>query len=335
MKGSKPPSIVEAFTGEIPRETQIRHGLAEPTPDPVPESPAKSPPSPWRLGMSGWFSVAKRTISETGKDRVTAVAGGVTFFGLLALFPAITALVSIYGLFADPITIAEHISVLQRFFPTGALEIIQGQIEAIASTPGSALSVAGIIGLLAALYSANGGMKSLISALNVAWVETEGRGFIRLNLLALGFTLGGIVLIIALIGAITIVPILLNLLPITDQMATWIGAIRWPIMLVVLLLAMAALYRWGPCKKDAKWHWVSPGALLATVGLIAASALFSFYAANFANYNETYGSLGAVVGLMMWLWIAAIVVLVGAELNAAIEHHLKEKAPSKPAGDRS
>ncbi|WBU57312.1 YihY/virulence factor BrkB family protein [Paracoccus sediminicola] len=289
----------------------------------LPAPRADAPDSPWRMRLGEWWRVLKATIREIGKDRVTSVAGGVVFFGLLALFPAITALVSIFGLVADPVVIEDQLDNLEQVVPPSALDIIRGQIESIISSPGTALSFAGIAGLLATLWSANGGMKALMGALNVAWVEQESRGFVKLNLISLGMTLGAIVLIIALVTAIAVLPALLDWLPLPESTVSMFSAIRWPIMFAVLLLSISLLYRFGPSRDDAHFSWVSPGALFAAVGLVGASSLFSFYAANFASYNETYGTLGAVVVLMMWMWIAAIVVLVGAELNAVAERHLR------------
>lgn len=287
-------------------------------------APRDNPPaSPWGLRPADWWSVLKGTASEFSKDRATAVAGGVTFFGLLALFPAITALVSIFGLVADPAVITEQLDNMAEFVPPSALDIIRGQVEAIVNSPGTALSFAGILGLMATLWSANGGMKALMDALNVASLQDESRGFVKLNIVSLGMTLGAVVLLCALIGAIAVLPAVLDWLPLPEETRDFFSMIRWPIMFAVLLLAISLLYRWGPSRRDPGFRWLSPGALLAAIGLVGTSALFSFYASNFANYNETYGTLGAVVVLMMWLWISAIVILLGAELNSVAETHVR------------
>ncbi|MFC3168562.1 MULTISPECIES: YihY/virulence factor BrkB family protein [Paracoccus] len=327
---STTPGVLDALFGDLDDRARRRFGMkTDGAPEPVPAArthPKGKDVGLWDLTKADWMAIAKSTFGQIGTDRVTAVAGGITFFGLLSLFPAITALVSIYGLVADPATISGHLDMLQSFLPQGALEIIRGQVESITSSPGTALSLAGIAGLLVAFYSANGGMKALLSALNVAFFQTETRGFLRLNLVSMAFTLGGIVMIILMLGIIAVIPILLQMLPLTSTTSTWVGLIRWPIMFGVLILALAALYRWGPDAPDSRWRWISPGAVLAAVGLVLTSILFSWYAANFANYNETYGSLGAVIALMMWLWFASTVVLVGAEVNSEIESHLKKLA---------
>jgi len=343
-------SVTDALFGDLPPETRRAYGLPEVAPGDLPETgkagtvdaiKAATPPeqipggpdSPWELSKSSWMEVLKRVFEEISKDRVMSVAAGVTFFGLLALFPAITAFVSIFGLIADASTIGSLTDMMDRLLPGEAAGLLEDQITAILDAPSASLSIATVIGLGFALYSAMGGAKALIEALNVAWFETEKRGFLKLNLVALAFTLGAIVLLIVMIGVIAVVPILLEWLPLGGMTETVVAWVRWPIMFGVLLIALAALYYWGPDKRDAAWHWISPGALLASVGLVVASLLFSWYVANFGNYNKTYGSLGAVIILMTWLWIAAMVVMMGAELNSEAERQVaKEKGlPLKDA----
>ena len=337
---STSPGVLDALFGDLDDRARQRFGMK--TED---GSDAKAPvavhPKGKDVGLrdltkADWMEIAKSTFAQIGIDRVTAVAGGITFFGLLSLFPALTALVSIYGLVADPAAISGHLDLLDSFLPQGALDIIRSQVGAITSSPGTALSIAGIGGLLVAFYSANGGMKALLSALNVAFFQTETRGFIKLNLVSMAFTLGGLVMIILMLGVIAVIPILLQMLPLADSTSTWVALIRWPIMFGVLILALAALYRWGPDAPDSRWRWISPGAVVAAVGLVLTSILFSWYAANFANYNETYGSLGAVIALMMWLWFASTVVLIGAEVNSEIEKYLRKLAgvPDKRQADQ-
>lgn len=327
---SSPPGVLDALFGDLDDSTRSRFGMKTEDP-PRAKTPARPHPAGKTIGLrdltrADWIKIAKSTFEQIGTDRVTAVAGGITFFGLLSLFPALTAFVSIYGLVADPATISGHLDLLQSFLPQGALDIIRNQVEAITSSPGTALSLAGIGGLLVAFYSANGGVKALLSALNVAFFQTETRGFLRLNMVSMAFTLGGLVLVVLMLGVIAVLPILLQMLPLAQSTSSWVAVIRWPIMFGVLILALAALYRWGPDAPDSRWRWISPGAVLAAVGLVVTSILFSWYAANFADYNETYGSLGAVIALMMWLWFASTVVLVGAEVNSEIENHLRDLA---------
>ncbi|TRW97268.1 YihY/virulence factor BrkB family protein [Paracoccus sp. M683] len=342
-KPSRPPSVLDALFDDLDDQTRQRFGIGQdreraeglwrrrrrrldfteilPPPDQV--GPPGAAKSPWQLSMSDWVAIAKRTMTQIGEDRVTAVAAGVTFFSLLALFPAITAFVSIYGLFADPQKIVDNFEMLNRFIPAEALRIVLDQTERITAAPQAALSFASVMGLLIAFYSANGGTKAMISAMNVAWFQKEKRGILRLNLLAMGFTMGAAALVVVMFSLIAVLPAVVGFLPVdryTEALVSWL---RWPIIFVAAMLALAVFYRFGPSRRSARWHWITPGALFAAVGLGAASMLFSWYAGNFANYNQTYGSLGAVVGLMMWLWIASMVVIVGAEINSEVERQIK------------
>ncbi|MBU2959057.1 YihY/virulence factor BrkB family protein [Paracoccus sp. 1_MG-2023] len=322
---NKNPGIVAALLGPLDDDTRRNYGLD--TSRPIESSaPAGRPARMRDLGPGDLWSIIRATVASIGEDRVSSVAGGVTFFGLLSLFPAITAFVSLYGLLSDPAGIEGQMDLLDDLLPASALEIIRGQVVAIASAPTSALSVAGLLALLIAFWSANGGMKALLSALNVAVMQGETRGFVRLNLVAMTFTLGGLLMIALMLVVIAVVPAALQLLPVGWGAETLITYSRWPIMFAVLIMGLAAIYRWGPAVPDSRWRWISPGAIMAAVGLVVISMLFSWYAANFANYNETYGSLGAVIALMIWLWLNATIVLVGAELNAEVERHLKRKA---------
>jgi membrane protein len=292
---------------------------------------------PTEIPLSGWIGIAKRTYAEIGSDRVLAVAAGVTFYALLALFPAITALVSLYGLVADPGTIVEHLAAIERFLPAGAVDILRDQITRIAEGGETRLSLAFGISVALALWSANAGVKAVFDALNVAYGETEKRGFIRLNLTSLAFTLAIILFVLMAIAATAVVPVLLDVLPL-GQAVQWLISIgRWPLLIVILMLGLAVLYRFGPSRDAAKWAWVSPGAIVASIGWLLGSLLFSWYVANFEDYNKTYGALGALIGLLTWMWLSATIVLVGAELNSETERQtLRDttKGTPKPIGAR-
>ena len=315
--------IRDALFGPLDDDTKRRFGLMAADPAPV---PAKRMPGLRDMTRADLLAVAKSTSRQIGDDRVTSVSGGVTFFGLLSLFPAITAFVSLYGLWADPSTIQSHLELIEPLLPESSLEIIRAQVVSIASASTGALSLAGVVALLVAFYSANGGMKALLSALNVAFFQRETRGIVRLNLVAMCFTIGGLAMIALMLAVIAVVPMLLRLLPIGWGAETILAVIRWPLMLGLLIAALAAVYRWGPAAPKSRWRWISPGAVFAGLALVATSMLFSWYAVNFGNYNETYGSLGAVVALMTWLWLNATIVLVGAEINSELERHLKHMA---------
>ena len=282
----------------------------------------------------GWWQILKNTFAEVNADRVLAVAGGVTFYGLLSLFPAITVLVSLYGLFADPPSIAEHLGMLRTVLPEGAMSIISEQVKRIASSGETGLSLAAIIGTLIALWSANAAMKAMMDALNIAYDTEESRSFIRLNLVSLAFTISAIIGLIVLFAGVAAVPLILDMVWLggTADFLIWAG--RWPAIFLLVILALAVLYRLAPCRPDVRWRWVTPGSLIAALGLLALSMLFSWYAANIGKFNETYGSLGAVIGFMTWMWLSATIILLGAELNAEVENAKRRGQPGQRAASR-
>lgn len=293
--------------------------------------------SPVAIPLRGWRDIAWRIYAEIQNDRLLAVAAGVVFYGLLALFPAITALVSSYALFAEAATIGKHLAFAAALMPGGAYGIVEEQITRIAQSSNSGLSTAFVLGLLLAIWSANAGMKAMIDALNVIYGETEERSFIRLNLLSLAMTLGGLLFLLVAIGTVIVLPLIFAWIGLQGFGEWAIAMLRWPAIMIVIALGLAALYRFGPSRRAAQWTWLSVGAVAATLLWIAGSALFSWYLSNFADYNATYGSLGAGIGLMMWLWLTSIAILIGAEINAEIEHqtaHDTTVGRSKPLGAR-
>lgn len=295
--------------------------------------PVDGAPAEAALAASGWWQILKRTVSEVNSDRVLAVAGGVTFYGLLSLFPAVTVLVSLYGLIADPQTIAEHLQVLGTFLPQGAMAIIGEQAMRIARSGEAGLSIAAAAGLLVALWSANAAMKAIMDALNIAYDTEETRSFIRLNLVSLGFTLSSIIGLLLLIAVVAAVPVILSLFWLGGTVDVLIWAGRWPVIFMLIIIALAVLYRYGPSRPAVRWRWITPGSVLAALGLVLLSMLFSWYAANIGKFNETYGSLGAVIGFLTWMWLSATIIMVGAELNAVIES--RAKPGPQPATSRS
>jgi membrane protein len=297
----------------------------------------RSAHSPITIPASGWKDIFWRTYTQIGDDRLLAVAAGVVFYMLLALFPAITALVSLYGLFADPATINDNLQLLQGVMPEGGIAIVKEQVTRLAQTSNGALGLGFLFGLALALWSANAGMKAIIDALNVVYDEREKRGFVELTLVALAFTFDGLVIIILALGAVVVFPLALAWLGLESQSAELIAILRWPALFVIVMLALAVLYRFGPSRTPPRWHWLSVGTLFAAFAWLVVSALFSWYLSNFAHYDATYGSLGAAIGLMMWLWISVIVILIGAELNAEIEHQTARDTTighEKPLGMR-
>jgi membrane protein len=300
-------------------------------------SPAAAGRQP-RLGRSrGWKDILWRTYQQIGEDRLLAVAAGVVFYGLLALFPGITALVSLYGLFAKASTINEHLSLLAGFLPGGAIDIVQEQVTRLVSKGDAKLSFGFIFGLGMALWSANAGMKAIMDALNVVYDEKEKRGFIKLNLVSLAFTLAGLVATLLAMGAVVVLPLVLGYIGLGSVGGIVLSVVRWPLLLALIIIGLAVLYRFGPSRREARWQWLSVGSVFAAVAWLISSGLLSWYLSKFANYDATYGSLGAGIGLMMWMWISCIVILFGAELNSEIEHQTARDSTvhgDKPLGAR-
>lgn len=292
---------------------------------------------PWQIPWRGWKDILIRTYQQVSEDRVLAVAAGVVFYGLLALFPAITALVSSYALFADASTINDHMTMLAGILPEGALGIVRDQVERVLAQGEVRLGLAFLFSFLLAVWSANGGLKAIMDALNVVYDEDEKRGFFKLNAVSLALTFGGLVAVLLAIGSVVALPIVLSTIglgAVTDALFRF-G--RWPVLVLTMLLGLAVLYRFGPSRRAAQWRWLTVGSVLATLAWLAGSALLSFYLANYANYDATYGSLGAAIGLMMWMWMSTIVVLFGAELNSEIEHQTavdSTEGGNKPLGRR-
>ena len=276
--------------------------------------------SPGEIPWAGWKDILWHTYARIGHDRLLAVAAGVVFYGLLAIFPAITALVSLYGLFAKASTISEHLSLASGVLPAGGMEIIQEQINRITAKGDAKLSIAFASSLALTLWSANAGMKAVIDALNVTYEEKEKRGFIKLNVISLALTGGAILVLLVAIGAIVVLPLVLAYIGLGGWTETLLRLLRWPLLLCMVILALAVLYRFGPSRESPRWQWVSVGSAFAAVAWLAGSSLLSWYLANFANYDATYGSLGAAIGMMIWMWMSSIVILLGAELNSEVEH---------------
>ena len=294
--------------------------------------------APWRIPWSGWKDILWRTYQKINDNRLMAVAAGVVFYSLLALFPAISAFVSLYGLFANPSTIDSSLSQLHGVLPGGAVELLHEELRRLIANKGANLSFGFIVSLLFALWSADAGMRSIIDALNVAYGEKEKRSFVRLILVSLLYTLIAMAALALSIGAVVVAPIVLNTMGLGGVAATLISVARWPVLLILVVVGLAAAYRYLPCRREPRWEWLSVGSVTAAIAWLVGSLLFSWYISNFGNYNVTYGSLGAAVGMMMWMWISILVVLIGAQLNAEIEHQTARdsttNAREKPLGER-
>ncbi len=297
----------------------------------------RSANSPSEIPPRGWWDILKRTASQVSEDRVMTEAAGVTFYTLLALFPALAALISIYGLFADPADITRQIESLSGVVPGGGTQILEEEAKRIASNSNSTLGLSLVIGLAISLWSANQAMKALVDALNVVYDQREGRSFFRYLAVTMAFTIGGILFIILAVAAVVAVPVILNLIGLGSVATVLLRFARWPLLLVAVALFLAVVYRYGPHRQNAKWRWVTWGSAFASIAWLIVSLAFSWYVASFGSYNKTYGSLGAVIGFMTWIWLSATVILVGAELDAEMEHQTAKDTTagaSKPMGQR-
>lgn len=295
---------------------------------------------PQEIPAPGWRDILLRVWGKIGELNLSMFAAGVAYYGLFAIFPALVAAVSIYGLVADPADVERQVGALSGVLPQEAANLITGQLHRISATSSDALSVGLLGGVLLALWSAASGVKALITALNVSYGESERRGFLHLNAAALLLTLGAIVFAVLSLALIVALPALLGNLGIGglgEIGRIVISVSRWPLLALVILLGLAVLYRYGPSRDQPRWRWVSWGAAVAAVLWLVASALFSFYVSNFGNYNKTYGSIGAVVILLLWFYLTAFIVLLGAALNAEMEHQTKKdttKGQPEPLGKR-
>lgn len=242
-----------------------------------------------------------------------------------------------YGLFADASTITNHLAFVDGILPQGGVDILREQSSSLASTPNSGLSLLSFFGLALALWSANAGMKAIIDALNVVYEEREKRGFIKLNLIALALTFVALTSVLLAVASIVVLPLLLAFSSLGQTSELVLRLVRWPLLFILVVGGLAILYRFGPSRDQPRWQWISVGSTAAAIGWLIGSAGLSWYLANFADYDTTYGSLGAGIGLMMWMWLSAIVILFGAELNAETEHQTARDStvgPNQPLGAR-
>jgi membrane protein len=293
--------------------------------------------TPIEIPGPGWKDILLRVYHDISENRILLIAAGVTFYLILAIFPGIAALVSIYGLFVDPHSMVSHLDMVASVAPGGAVDVLRDQLTRLGQQNGTALGISFVIGLSISLWTATSGVKAIVDALNVVYGEEEKRGFIKLNAIALVFTVGTIVFVLLTLAGVVAVPVALNYVPLPGITSVILKIARWPTLFVLVAFALSVLYRYAPSRAEPQWRWITWGSVLATIIWLGASVLFSWYAANFGSYNKTYGSLGAIIGFMTWIWLSIIVVLVGAQLNAEIEHQTARQStsgPSKPLGAR-
>ena len=280
----------------------------------------------------GLVGIGQSVFDRFGRDNISLIAAGIAFYILAALFPALAAMVSIYGLVADPKQVTERIAGLSGMLPPEALKIITDGIGSFAQKSGSQLSLALVISLVLALWSARAGMSSMMTGLNIAYEETEKRSFIMQNVVALALTLGGILFGVLVILAMAIVPAALAFLHPDGTAAQMLDVARWPVLATVVVLAFAVIYRYAPSRTHADWRWISWGSGIAAVLWIVGSVVFSFYVSHFGSYSATYGTLGAVVVMLLWFWVSALVLLLGAEIDDEIDDRAREHGSPLHAG---
>lgn len=292
---------------------------------------------PTQITRRGLRDVMARVRFESKADHVTLLAAGIAFYGLLALVPALVAVISIYGLIADPAAVRRQIVDALSAAPREVRDLVSTQLESIASGSGASTIVAVVVGIAAALWAAASGVGHLIDALNVAYDEEERRNFVRRKAVALLFTFSASVFVALAFVVIALLPPLVANTGLGAAGRVAVGVVRWVVLLGAMYIGLAVLYRYGPDRDAAKWRWVSPGASVAAAMWIVGSLIFSVYTANFAKYNDTYGSLGAVVVLMLWLFLTALSVIVGAEVNSEMERQTAEdttRGAPEPMGER-
>lgn len=293
--------------------------------------------APYRIGLRGWWDIARRLFISIGENNMSILAAGVAFYSLLAIFPALAAIVTTYALLANPQTVVTHLEKARNFLPGDVMSIFTEQLTALSSQPSEGLSFQLIFGLLLALWSAHKGVDALTAAIGVAYKEPETRSFIRLNILTYVLTAAAVLFVVVILSLLVVLPSITAVLPLPDWWNTFIPVARWIVFVAVVSLAIATLYRFAPSRRPAKWKWLSTGAVLATLLWLTGSALFSVYVSQFGTYNETYGALGAIVVLLLWLFISSYAIIIGAALNAEMEYQTVSDTTlgeSRPMGER-
>ena len=285
---------------------------------------------PLDIPWAGWKRVLRRTGIELITDRVSLVAAGCAFYATLALFPMLTMFISIYGLAFDPLTVEPQLAALRDLLPPRAYPLIADRVHVLVSKPPGALTLSLLVSIAIAVWSSATGTKSILGALNLAYEEREKRSFVRFQLTAFGMTVGGMLAATVGIAMLVLLPAVLTFLGISAGAQVLVRLASFAMLIFFVLLALSMLYRFGPSRRSASWSWVTPGAMVATLLWLVASALFSYYVGHLASYDATYGPLGAVIGVMMWFYVSAYVVLLGAELNAELELQTVRDSTGEP-----
>jgi membrane protein len=301
------------------------------------EERGRSAHKPSEIPAKGWKDIAVRVKDQAKEDHITLAAAGVAFFGFLALIPALIAVVSVYGLVGDPDTVQDRVEDLAGGLPDEAKDLLVRQLTQVTESAGGALTFGVIGGILVALWSASSGVSHLMEAVNIAYEEKDRRGFLRRKALALALTVGAMAFFLVAVAVMAALPTLLRGIDLPGPLAWLVSVLVWVLLGAGFAAALTVLYRVAPNREDAEWRWVTPGSVIAVVLWLVASVAFQVYAGNFGTYDDTYGSLSAIVVLLLWLWITALAILIGAEVNAEIEHQTAvdtTTGPEQPMGRR-
>jgi membrane protein len=337
----KPAQLLSAglVARSVARGARRRHDAEAPRrPVNPPESdlpPGSGARKPTEIPAAGWWQIVRRAFAEGSKDNVSMLAGGVAFFGFLAIFPALIALVSLYGLVADPAQAAQTLQSVTAGLPDTTKPLVAEQLQSVVTGSSGGLTTGLIIAALAALFSASSGTQNLMAAINIAYDETESRSAVKLRLLALALTIGAVLFVIVAIALVAVAPLVLDLLGPAGQLIGQI--VRWVLLVVLVTVALAVLYRVAPDRDAPRFRWVTLGSVAATVLWIVGSVVFSLYVNNFGSYNKTYGALAGVVVLLLWMYLTSYIVLLGAEINSESEYQTAAdttKGSSRPMGAR-
>jgi membrane protein len=285
---------------------------------------------PGEIPLRGWKDILRRAWHEFSEQNIFLIAGGVTYAALLALFPGLAALVSLYALVFDAGQIERQVAALSGVLPARTQELVSQELHSLVQASGGALGFAAVLSLLMAFWSASRGMSGLITAINIAYEEKESRGFLKLILIAVGLTLGVLAGGIVAVALLAVLPAAVRLLTLGPATKWLLLLAQWPLLIVLVMLGLAVLYRFGPDRDKPRWRWVSPGAAAATILWIVGSVVFTAYVANFNSYDRTYGSLGGVVILLTWLYLSALTVLLGAVINAQSERQTRKDSTDGP-----
>jgi membrane protein len=300
-----------------PEPDPHRPPAGAPTAEELPGIHAEKPTDiPWR----GWTQVLRRAWAENSADNMPIIAGGVAFFGFLSIFPAMIAMISLYGLVASPETVARQVNDLSAQLPESAAQLIGQQLTNIVANDDGALTLGLAVSILGALWTASGGIGNVITAVNLAYDEVETRGFVKLKLTSLALTLGAIVFVLVAFGLVAIVPRVIEALPLGIVGTILAQVARWALLLAVFAGSLAVLYRVAPDRDAPRLRWVSLGSVIVTLVWALVSVAFAVYVDNFGSYDKTYGTIAGVIVLMLWLYLTCYLVLLGAEINSEAEH---------------